>query len=84
MKPSQAFGVVVRTIGLLAWLGALYYGVETLIFVFAPRYHSNTYPWWQYLASAAFFFLVGWFLLRGADRFVAFAYRLRTSDASDA
>jgi len=83
MKPSQAFGVVVRTVGLLAWIGSFFYLMSTVVFFFSPNYRPNAYPWWQYLLSAAVWFLVGWVLMRSAHRLVAFAYRLRGSDASD-
>jgi hypothetical protein len=41
------------------------------------------FPWWHYLITAVIFFPLGWVLLRQAERFVAFAYRSRGSDAAD-
>ena len=84
MKPSQAFGVVVRVIGLLGWVAAFFYLVSAAAVFFAPNYRPNVYLWWHYLVSGAVLFLVGWFLLRSADRLVAFAYHSGSSDAPDA
>ena len=84
MKPSQAFGVVVRVLGLLGWLTSFIYLYSAgLIWVF-PNYRTNISPAWHYLLASALFFLVGWFLLRRAHLVVAFAYKLRGSDTSDA
>ena len=84
MKPSQAFGVVVRVIGFLGWLGAFFYLLSAVVVLAAPSYRPGVRPWWQYLVSAAILFLLGWFLMRKADRVVAFAYRSSSSDVPDA
>jgi len=84
MKPSQAFVVVVRVIGLLGWVAAFFYLVSAVVVFFAPHYRPNAYPWWQYLVTGVVLFLAGWFLLRSAERLVAFAYRSGRSDASGA
>jgi hypothetical protein len=84
MKPSQAFGVVVRAIGLLGWVAAFFYLISALVVLFVPNYRPGTYPWWHYLLSSGVLFLVGWFLLRSAERLVAFAYRSGRSDTSGA
>ena len=84
MKPSQAFGVVVRVAGLFGWLAAFFYLMSALIVIVAPEYRAGVRPWWHYALSAVVLFLVGWCLLRRADWFVAFAYRTRSSDAPDA
>jgi len=84
MKPSQAFGVVVRVIGLLGLIAAFFYALSAIIAYVAPDYRSGMHPWWHYAVSALVCFLVGWYLLRGADRLVAFAYRTGTSDSRDA
>jgi hypothetical protein len=83
MKPSQAFGVVVRGFGLLTWLASLAYVASALTVFVLPNYRPDAAPWPHYLVAAVFWFLVGWFLLRRADRIVAFAYRLGNSDAAD-
>jgi hypothetical protein len=84
MKPSQAFGVGVRIIGLLLWLAAFFYLLSAVVVAVAPAYSSGARPWWQYIVSSAIMFLVGWFPLRRADWIAAFAYRSTSSDAPDA
>lgn len=81
MGPSQAFGVVVRVIGLLASLVSLFYAVSVLVVLVDPHYRPNLSPWWHYLIAAVIWFVVGWLLLRRADRVVGFAYRRSHSDA---
>jgi hypothetical protein len=83
MKPSQAFGVAVRVVGLVAWLGSLLYVLSAITVLLFPNYRPDASPWSHYFMAAVIWFLVGWFLLRRADRLVAFAYRLRGSDATD-
>jgi len=83
MQPPQAFGVAVRVVGLLGWLAAFFYAVSTFIAIVAPDYRAGIRPWWQYAFAAAVLFVVGWFLLRRADRLVAFAYRSSNFGASD-
>ena len=83
MKPSQAFGVVVRFFGLLSWLASVAYLGSALTVLITPTYRPDAVHWSHYLVAAAVWFVVGWLLLRRADRVVAFAYRLGTSDATD-
>jgi hypothetical protein len=84
MKPSQAFGVVVRVVGLLGWVAAFFYLMSAIVVLLAPSYRPvPAYAWWHYLLTSVVCFLAGWFLLRRADRVVAFAYRINNSDASD-
>jgi hypothetical protein len=83
MKPSQAFGVVVRTFGLVGWIAAFFYAISAIVAFLAPDYRAGIRPWWQYVVSAVVLFLVGWVLLRRAERLVVFAYRTKNSDASD-
>jgi hypothetical protein len=83
MKPSQAFGVVVRFFGLLAWLASVAYVGSAFTVLITPSYRPDAAPWTHYLMAAVLWSLVGWFLLRRADRIVAFAYRLSNSDAAD-
>jgi hypothetical protein len=84
MKPSQAFGVVVRVIGLFGWLGAFFYLLSTILVLAVPNLRPGVRPWWEYAVCAVILFLIGWFLLRRADQVVAFAYRTRSSDVPDA
>jgi len=83
MKPSEAFRVAVRVIGLVGWLVSFFYLLSTIVVILASTWRPGLSPWWHYFTSAAICFAVGWFLLRSADRVVAFAYRQRNSDASD-
>jgi hypothetical protein len=84
MKPSQAFGVVVRVVGLLACLVSLFYVVSVIVVLVDPHYRPSLSPSWHYLIAGAIWLFIGWLLLRKADRVVAFAYRHRNSDAPDA
>jgi len=83
MKPSQAFGVVVRVFGLLAWLASLAYVGSVFALLAAPSCSPSASPWSHYLIAAVLWFVVGWFLLRRAHRMVAFAYGPGSTDAPD-
>jgi len=83
MKPSQAFGVVVRFFGLLTWLASVAYLGSAFTVLIMPSYRPDAAAWTHYLMAAVIWFVVGWFLLRRADRIVAFAYRHGSSDATD-
>jgi hypothetical protein len=83
MKPAQAFGVAVRIVGLLFFMASILYVASGVLLWVLPNYRPNVSPWWHYLLFALFCFLVGWFLLRRADRVVGFAYRQRDSDEAD-
>ncbi len=66
MTPRQAFGVAVRTIGLLGLLGGLYTLGISLSSGIAPTVWGTLVP-----------ILVGAYLLRGAPLLVAWAYAPR-------
>ena len=84
MKPSQAFGVAVRIIGLLLSLTSLLY-IASAVFVWAfPNSRPNVSPPLHYALYGLFLFLAGWVLLRRADRIVSFTYRHNDSDETDA
>jgi hypothetical protein len=83
VRPSQAFGVVVRTFGLVGWIAAFFYVMSAIVAFLAPDYRAGVSPWWHYALSAAVLILVGWLLLKKAEWFVAFAYRTTSADASD-
>jgi hypothetical protein len=82
MRPSQVFGVVVRVLGLLAFLVSLFYAVSMVVVLVDPHYRPNLSPWWHYVIAGVTWLVVAWLLLRRADRVVAFAYRRSKSDAS--
>jgi hypothetical protein len=41
MKPSQAFGVAVRVVGLVAWLGSLLYVLSAITVLLFPNYRPD-------------------------------------------
>lgn len=84
MKPTQAFGVVVRVVGLLGWLASFFYLLSAAVVWASPHFRPDARPWWHYLISAGISFLVGWFFLRRAERVVTFAYGARSSEVADA
>jgi len=84
MNASQAFGLIVRIIGLFGWLAGFFYLVSAVVVLAVPNFRPGVRPWWHYVVSAAVLFVVGWFLMRRADQVVAFAYRNKSSDATDA
>jgi hypothetical protein len=84
MKPSQAFGVVVRSLGLVAWVVAAFYACSTALALIWPNYRAGIAPWWHYLLTCAMFVIIGLILVRKAEHIVAFAYRQQGSGGSDA
>jgi hypothetical protein len=83
MKPSQAFGVVVRSLGLLAWIAAIAYAVSSALAFFWPTYRSGLSPWWHYLLGVVEFGILGTVLVRKAEWLVRLAYRPSKSGAPD-
>ena len=79
MTPCEAFGVVVRSLGIMGWLTAAFYAVSTVLAMIWPDYRAGIAPWWHYAIAAAEFFAVGSVLLLKADSFVTLAYRRRRS-----
>jgi hypothetical protein len=83
MKPKDAFGVVVRTIGLiLVFTGALYL-LSALVVCVAPAFRPNLSPAWHYLAHGVIGGLFGLYFLRGAPGIVRFAYPNEKSDSAN-
>jgi hypothetical protein len=83
MTPSQAFGVVVRSFGLIGWLAAIFYGISAGLALIWPDYRAGFGPWWHYVIAGVEFFAIGTVLLLGADRIVAYAYRGHPPSSSD-
>lgn len=71
MNPPQAFGVVVRVLGLLTWLASFAYVASAFKVLAAPCCSPNASPWTHYAVAAVVWFMVGWFLLRRADRILS-------------
>jgi hypothetical protein len=80
MKPRQAFGVVVRSVGLLFVLAALFYFLSGCIVLIDPNYRPNISPAWHYFMTGVVMFVIGLYTLRGAPRIVHFAYPDEDSD----
>jgi hypothetical protein len=76
MKPKQAFGVVVRTVGLILLIIGALYVVSGLIALFEPRYK----PAWPYFIIGTGGVLISLYLLRGGAHIVQFAYPETESD----
>jgi hypothetical protein len=79
MQGKVAFGVVVRTIGLLLLFVAILYLIDGMSLLLIPDIFRNFHPIavappYSYLASGLFSLIVGVYLLRGAKRLVRFAY----------
>ena len=83
MKPSQAFGVVIRSLGIIAWIVAAFYAVSAIIALIWPTYRAGVAPWWHYLIGFAEFLVFGTVLLRKADWLVSLGYPTQRSDGSD-
>ncbi len=76
MQPSEAFGVVVRALGLVIWIRGLWillYAIYTALGIAAPPDHKHENK--EYLTGGVLFFVAGAFLIFGADFFVKIAYR---------
>jgi hypothetical protein len=83
MSPYQVFGVVVRALGLLACVSAVYF-VFTALVLFADPDPRRTLPLTShYVAFAILLSCMGWFLLRRAPLVVAYAYSLSKDIATD-
>ena len=81
MQPKDAFGVVVRVIGLLVSCTSLLYLLSAVLLLFVPNYRADVSPAWHYLLSGIVCFVLGAYLLRGAPHIVRFAYPQERSDA---
>jgi hypothetical protein len=80
MIPSDLFGVIVRTVGLLS----VYYGAWYLLYglLYQADVFSTDYPdeMKMYFASGIAFLAAGAFMMRGANWFVSFCYPPSTND----
>jgi hypothetical protein len=73
MTERQLFGVVVRGFGLWSIVSGIS-AIHGIVQIFGVRSMSN-FDWQPAGLFAAFYFMVGFALLRKADAVVAFAYR---------
>ena len=74
MKPSDGFGIVVRTIGLLFVLIGIAYSVTVGILIFGTQSTHQEYGVVAYMLCVILFGVVGLYFLRGAPHIVRFAY----------
>jgi hypothetical protein len=74
MKPSDLFGVIVRTIGLLAIIQGVWYSVYAFLQGAGVLSETEVDETKMYLASGIPLLCGGCLLLRGADWFVKFSY----------
>lgn len=72
MKPPEAFGVVVRTIGLLILIYAVPAFCWTLVLILSGSVPDGV--WFWAAAGTALMGLVGLWMLRGAPGIIAFTY----------
>jgi len=82
MKPSQAFGVFVRCVGLILVLAAAQHFFTGLLLLVEPNSRSNA-PVSHLFLYGVVLLVIGWYLLRGAPYIVNFAYPHADSDAKD-
>ena len=83
MKPSQAFGVFVRCVGLILVLAAAQHFFTGLLLLVEPNSRSNVSPASHLFLYGVVLLVIGWYLLRGAPYIVNFAYPHADSDAKD-
>ena len=80
MKPRQAFGVVVRSVGLVLVLAAAQHFFNGLLLLVEPTLRSNVSPVSHLFLYGVVLLVIGWYLLRGAPYIVNFAYPHVESD----
>ena len=74
MRPSEGFGIVIRTIGLLFVLAGVTYGVTVVILVLGSQSTHGGYGVVAHSLCFVLFGAVGLYFLRGAPHIVRFAY----------
>lgn len=82
MKPRDVFGVVIRSVGLLALLGSLLYLYSALVALFAPAI-PQAYSPGSYIGACIVLLLFSAYFLRGAPHLVRFAYGPERRDSDD-
>ena len=74
MKPQDCFGVVIRTIGLLGILMAIFYAFSAIYIAIDPSYSKPHSAPKTYIIISLVFALVSLYLLRGATHLIQFCY----------
>jgi hypothetical protein len=81
MKPVQAFGVSIRTVGLIACLAAVLYLISGVIASISPGCKANVSPAWQYFIVGLVVLIIGLYFLGGAPHVLRLAYRDDSPDS---
>jgi len=82
MKPRDIFGVVVRSVGLLALLASLLYLYSVFVALYSSETRSGSSPL-TYIGAFIVTFLFSIYFLRGAPHLVRFAYGSENQDSDD-
>jgi hypothetical protein len=83
MKPSDLFGVIIRTIGLLAVIQGAWYLVYGFLQSAGTLPETEPSEAAMYFASGLPFLVGGCFFLRGADWIVKFSYPMTQLNEPD-
>ncbi len=73
MAPRDIFGIIVRTIGVLALTAGATYLISTLIVLLSPETPHKS-PLTAYVLASGVWFLLSIYLIRGAPHLVRLAY----------
>jgi hypothetical protein len=79
MKPRDFFGVIVRSVGLLALFGSLLYLYSAIVASFAPDTPYASSPL-SYIGACIVTLIFSVYFLRGAPHLVRFAYGPESND----
>lgn len=82
MKPRDLFGVVIRSIGLLALLGSLLYLYSAIVALLAPDTPHASSPL-SYIGACIVALIFSAYFLRGAPHLVRFAYGPERQDSDE-
>jgi hypothetical protein len=83
MKPTDLFGVIVRTIGMLLLINGVWYLVYGLLEGAGAIPESQPEGATLYFASGLPFLIGGCFMMRGAEWLVRFCYPTTDAPAND-
>ncbi|HEY4417730.1 MAG TPA: hypothetical protein VGO57_18705 [Verrucomicrobiae bacterium] len=73
MKAKEFFGLIVRVVGLVAFIWGFWY-LYSALFMWMHHENIGSFVGSDYLAAGVMCVVVGLFLLRGADRVTNFTY----------
>lgn len=78
MKPVECFGLIIRTLGLIFFMGGLYFFASSLVVVITPNLPHRSTPA-SYAIYGCVLVALSLYFLRGAPVLVRFAYPNETS-----